>query len=158
MIHLIENVFTDKERRKLIKDSQFLLENLEDKSGLYFPGRQTWCELHEDPKFESLINHMLEVVYKKTGLNLVISKSWVNWTNGSKKDIAWHSHPCEYSLVYYMKTPLPFFSNGTLFRKGLFKAPQNSIIVFPGSMEHTAPSSPFRFNRYSLAMELNIRT
>ena len=101
---------------------------------------------------------MLELVYKRTGLVLEVSKSWVNWTNGSKKDIAWHIHPSQYSLVYYMKTPLPFFNNGTLFRKGLFKAPQNSIIVFPGSMEHTAPSSPFRFNRYSLAMELNIRT
>ena len=151
MIYLIENVFTNQERQKLIKDSQpLLLENL----GEQYPGRQTWSDLHENPKFKSSISHILRVVYKTTGLNLVITKSWVNWTNGKKKDIEWHRHPSQYSLVYYMKIPLPIFSNGTLFKNGLFKVPQNSMIVFPGSMEHSAPSSPFRFDRYSLAMEL----
>ncbi len=151
MIHLIENVFTDQERQKLIKDSRLLLKNL----GEGYPGRQTWCDLHKNSKFEPATNHILEVVYKTTGLNLVIFKSWVNWTNGKKKDICWHRHSCQYSLVYYMKIPLPIFSNGTLFRQGLFKVPQNSMIVFPGDVEHSAPSSPFRFDRYSLAMELN---
>ena len=154
MIHLIKNVFTNKQRRKLIKDCQPLIVDM----GPQFPGRQTYAELHLHPDFTSSMNDILGIVYKEIGLSLVISKSWANWTNGNKKDIAWHIHPSQYSLVYYMKTPLPFFNNGTLFRKGLFKAPQNSIIVFPGSMEHTAPSSPFRFIRYSLAMELNIRT
>ena len=157
MIHLIKNVFTNKQRRKLIKDSQSLLENLEDNSGLYYPGRQTHPTLHLHPDFTFLINDILKIVLKKTGLNLVPSKAWVNWTNGKKKDIVWHNHSdYDYALVYYMKTPLPFFSNGTLFREGLFKAPQNSIIVFPGSMEHTAPSSPFRFSRYTMAMDLNL--
>ena len=154
MIHLIKNVFTNKQRRKLLKDCQPLIVDM----GPQFPGRQTYAELHLHPDFTSSMNDILGIVYKEIGLSLVISKSWANWTNGNKKDIAWHIHHSQYSLVYYMKTPLPFFNNGTLFRKGLFKAPQNSIIVFPGSMEHTAPSSPFRFNRYSLAMELNIRT
>jgi len=154
LIHLIKNVFTNKQRRKLIKDCQPLIVDL----GWQFPGRQTYPTLHLHPDFTSSMNDILGIVYKEIGLSLVISKSWVNWTNGEKEQINWHTHPSQYSLVYYMKTPLPFFSNGTLFRKGLFKAPQNSIIVFPGSMEHTAPSSPFRFNRYSLAMELNIRT
>ena len=153
-MYIIKNVFTDGQRHKLIKDCQPLLLQW----GKKFPGRQTHAELHLHPDFTSSMNDILGIVYKEIGLSLVISKSWANWTNGNKKDIAWHIHPSQYSLVYYMKTPLPFFSNGTLFRKGLFKAPQNSIIVFPGSMEHTAPSSPFRFNRYSLAMELNIRT
>ena len=154
--HLIKNVLTKDQRKYMIKESIPLLKSWKGREGLIFPGKQTGATLYSNPKFEPFINRMLELVYKRTGLVLEVSKSWVNWTNGSKKDIAWHSHPCEYSLVYYMKTPLPFFSNGTLFRSGLFKAPHNSMIIFPGDREHTAPSSPFRFGRYSLAMELNM--
>ena len=29
------------------------------------------------------------------------------------------------------------------------------MIIFPASMEHTAPTSPSRIDRYTLAMELN---
>ena len=153
-MHLIENVFTNQQRKKLIKDCQPLLENLGDQ----YPGRQTHATLHLHPDFTFPINDILKIVLKETGLDLVVAdKVWINWTNGSKKDIGWHCHPCDYALVYYMKTPLPFFSNGTLFRNGLFKAPQNSMIIFPAEVEHTAPTSPFRFDRYTMALDLNIR-
>ena len=153
-MHLIKNVFTDQQRQKLIKDCQPLLKNLGDQ----YPGRQTHPTLHLHPDFTFLINDMLKIVLKETGLDLVVAdKVWINWTNGSKKDINWHCHPCDYALVYYMKTPLPFFSKGTLFRNGLFKAPQNSMIIFPAEVEHTAPTSPFRFDRYTMALDLNIR-
>ena len=153
-MHLIKNVFTDQQRQKLIKDCQPLLENLGDQ----YPGRQTHPTLHLHPDFTFLINDILKIVLKETGLDLVVAgKVWIKWTNGSKKDINWHCHPCDYALVYYMKTPLPFFSNGTLFRNGLFKAPQNSMIIFPAEVEHTAPTSPFRFDRYTMALDLNIR-
>ena len=74
----------------------------------------------------------------------MILKSWINWTNGKKKDIQWHNHKDsgDLSLVYYMKT-FPFFSNGTLFRRWMVKAPQNSILIFPCHIEHTAPTCPF---------------
>ena len=155
MIHLIKNVFTNKQRRKLIKDCQpLLLER-----GPEFPGRQTHPTLHLHSDFIFPINDILKIVLKETGLDLVVAdKAWINWTNGSKKDIGWHNHSCDYALVYYMRIPLPFFSNGTLFRNGLFKAPQNSMIIFPAEVEHTAPTSPFRFDRYTIAMDLNIRT
>ena len=155
MIHLIKNVFTNKQRRKLLKDCQPLIVDM----GPQFPGRQTYAELHLHPDFTSSMNDILGIVYKEIGLSLVISKSWANWTNGNKKDIAWHIHPSQYSLVYYMKT-FPFFSNGTLFEEpmGFVKAPQNSILVFPAKLRHTAPPSPFpfRFGRYTMAMDLNI--
>ena len=154
MIHLIKNVFTNKQRRKLIKDCQpLLLER-----GPEFPGRQTHSTLYLHPDFISPINDILRIANKETRLNLEIKAAWANWTNGKKEDIAWHRHQCDYALVYYIRTPLPFFSNGTLFRNGLFKAPQNSMLIFPSHMEHTAPSSPFRFDRYTIAMDLNIRT
>ena len=152
MIHLIKNVFTNKQRRKLIKDCQPLIVDM----GPQFPGRQTYAELHLHPDFTSSMNDILGIVYKEIGLSLVISKSWANWTNGNKKDIAWHIHPSQYSLVYYMKTPLPFFNNGTLFRLpiGFVKAPQNSLLMFNPDLEHTAPTCPFPIDRYAFAMEM----
>ena len=102
---------------------------------------------------------VLNIIFEKTGLILDVSSVWVNLTNGNKDIIAWHNHTSDYTLVYYMKT-FPFFSNGTLFREpiGFVKAPQNSLILFPGRLEHTAPSSLFRFSRYTVAINLNIRT
>jgi len=152
LIHLIKNVFTNQQRRKLLKDCQPLLVDRGDP----FPGRQTDPTLHLHSDFIFPINDILKIVLKETGLDLVVAdRVWINWTNGSMKDIAWHRHQCDYALVYYMRTPLPFFSNGTLFRSGLFTAPQNSMIIFPADMEHTAPTSPFRFDRYTMAMDLN---
>ena len=48
---------------------------------------------------------MVDMILRETGLNLEIRAAWVNWTNGKKKDIAWHNHSRhDYALVYYMKT------------------------------------------------------
>ena len=157
MMHMIKNVFTDQQRQKLIKDCQPLLVQF---GGDYeaFPGKQTYPTLHLHPDFISPIKDMIRIIVKETGLDLVLAnKVWINWTNGSKKDIRWHTHPCDYTVVYYMKTPFPFFSNGTLFEDRFVRAPQNSMIIFPAHLIHTAPSSPFRFDRYTMAINLNIR-
>ena len=161
-IHLIKNVLADDERKKLIEDSIPLLKNEKQLSEYFkkdggFPGKQTFSDLYLNSKFAFSFNHMVDMIFKETGLNLEIRAAWVNCTNGKNKDMCWHSHRHDYALVYYMKTPLPFFSNGTLFRNGLFKAPQNSMIIFPAEVEHTAPTSPFRFDRYTMALDLNIR-
>ena len=153
-IHQIEDVFSNKKRKKLIKDCQPLLKDL----GEGYPGRQTYGDLYLHPDFISPINHILKIILKKTKLDLVIdNKVWINWTNGKNKDFSWHDHPSDYALVYYMKIPLPFFSNGTLFEDGFVRAPQNSMIIFPAHLLHTAPTSPFRFDRYTMAINLNIR-
>lgn len=151
-MYIIKNVFTDGQRHKLIKDCQPLLLEW----GKKFPGRQTRSKLHLHPDFISPIQEMVRIIFQETGLNFVISKSWINWTNGKKKDISWHYHSADYSLVYYIKT-FPFFSNGTLFKNKFIKAPQNSLLFFPAHLEHTAPSSPLPFDRYTLAMDLNIK-
>ena len=156
-IHLIEKVFRDNERKKLLEDSKPLLLSLKNSGGATYPGKQTLPNLQMNPKFEFPLNHLMEVINKKTRLNLALDRAWVNWTNGRKKDLMWHNHPSDYSAVYYMKTPLPWFSNGTLFRTGLIKTPENSVLIFPSHLEHTAPTSPFRFGRYTLALDLNIK-
>ena len=151
-MYKIHNVLSNKDRKKLIKDCQPLLLDL----GEEFPGKQTYSTLHLHSNFISPIKNMVRTLCKETGLDLVVvDKAWINWTNGSKKDIGWHNHSCDYALVYYMKIPLPFFSNGTLFEDRFVRAPQNSMIIFPAKLKHTAPSSPFRFDRYTMALELN---
>ena len=154
---LIKNVLSNKERKKLIKDCQPLLEDF----GERFPGKQTRPYIHKDPRFFEPMVTMMKRIHQETGKNFIIKKSWINYTNGSKKDKDWHDHldvvdrGAGYIMVYYIKIPLPFFSNGTLFREeGFIKAPQNSILIFPPHLKHATPTSPFRLDRYTMSMDL----
>tara|TARA_B100000287_G_scaffold234638_1_gene221000 strand:+ start:183 stop:683 length:501 start_codon:yes stop_codon:yes gene_type:complete len=160
MKHIIKNVLTNKERKKLIKDCQPHLLDSEEmgrRSGKAspprYPGKQTLGNIHVIPCFTSPIEKIARVVADTVREDLILSKSWINWSTGKKTDMGWHTHPVDYSAVYYIKT-FPLFSNGTLFEEGLFKAPQNSVLIFPSYLMHSAPSSPLRFSRYTLALDL----
>ena len=165
MKYLLKNVLTNKERKKLIEDAKPYLIDGEDLNllmnaeGYSFPGKQTAASDFEDiPDFKDPLNKIITKIRKKLDKDLVIDRAWVNWTNGKKKDMGWHNHwEFPYAAVYYMKT-FPFFSNGTLFEDGLTKAPQNSVLIFPGYLNHTAPSSPLRFDRYSMAFNIRYPT
>tara|TARA_B100000287_G_scaffold58288_1_gene51227 strand:+ start:251 stop:802 length:552 start_codon:yes stop_codon:yes gene_type:complete len=169
-IYVIKNVLKEKERKKLLEDSIHLLVGTKElreifKTNSEYPGKQTAPDLHKRPEFQPLMEKIASQAGAKISLNsgrthitLEMKAAWVNWTNGTNKDICWHNHSrYDYSIVYYLKT-FPFFSNGTLFREpiGFIKAPQNSMLVLPGHLDHTAPTSPFRFNRYTVAIDLNI--
>ena len=153
---LITDVFNRDERKKLLELSKPRLQVLDNELRTY-PGKQTnnLIKIKEfnffHQRFEMGINQV-----QTSGMKLKIVKSWVNWTNGKKKDINWHSHlPADFSGVYYLKTP--FYSKGTLFETGHLYAPDNSLAVFPAHIKHTAPISPWpflRFSRYTLAMDL----
>ncbi len=164
MKKVIKNILTNKERKKLIEDcQQFLYDssqlNVICKDQTYYPGKQTLPNLHIKYQFKNISTYFCDIIKKESGLNLEVARKgcWINWTNGKKKDINWHTHTGDgdYAVVYYIKT-FPFFSNGTLFKDGLIKAPQNSLLFFPAHILHSAPSSPLRFERYTLAMNLNI--
>ena len=154
--YLIENIFTNKERKDLIEKSKPFLVDLD-----YFPGRQSIANLAFDNDFRFHHERILRSIKEKTGLKFLFTRSWVNWSNGKKEDLAWHTHPssgsppCDFTAVYYMQT-LPFFNNGTLFRLpiGFVKAPQNSLLMFPPYLEHTAPTCPFPIDRYAFAVEM----
>jgi hypothetical protein len=159
-MYRIDNIFTNKERKDFIKKSKPLLLSVEEMNRRWgnlgkFPGKQTEQNLCGRKEFEFEHYTIVNKVEKIYGRNVAVFRSWVNWTNGSKKDICWHHHAlADVTLVYYMKTPLPFFSNGTLFRDKFVEVPQNGLLVFSPDLEHTAPSSPFRFDRYTFAMEM----
>ena len=160
---IINNVLTNKERKWLIKSCQPYLIYW----GPSYPGTQTENILFTYPQFKDI---HYKILSKIPTLNLKIKTSWINRTQGKKEDVRWHTHQCDYTLVYYMQT-LPFFNSGTLFKGDVvssllsngelgvsdtfMRVKQNSLIVFPGNLKHATPSYPFPFfNRYSLAMEL----
>ena len=172
MLYRIDNILDNKFRKSVLERSKKYLKSQEEfpagtfKGDSVLPGKQTPPDLHMKLDYGP---PLLIAIRKATGINFTIGKSWVNWTNGDKKDVCWHTHPdADYSAVWYLKTPLPFFNNGTLIsednsktrdrkrdRKDKFyKASQNSLLLFPGRMNHTAPLSPFRFHRYTLALNL----
>ena len=68
--------------------------------------------LHLHPDFQWVFDIFKDRIRKKLGFDLKVMGAWINWTNGNKKDICWHDHHhFDYASVYYIKTPLPFFSN-----------------------------------------------
>jgi hypothetical protein len=171
-IKIINNIFTEDQRKKLIDDVQPLMVDgvyLNNYYGIkkgYQEGfnwfRLTYPTVHLHPDFDWAFDIILSKV-KKLGFNFkkkdVIS-SWMNLTNGSqdKGNLKWHDHKtdADYVVVYYIKM-FPFFSNGTLFKDyGLVKAKQNSMLLFPSHLDHATPSSPLRFERYSWSINLGI--
>ena len=161
---IIKNVLTNKQRKKLLEDCKPLLQTSDQLKALYnsspeveYAGKQTTSMLHENSIFLKPITSMMKRVHKETGSNFTIRKSWINWTDGRKSQEGWHTHSPrdgDFVMVYYIKTPLPFFSNGTLFREKFVRVPQNSLLIFPNHLEHTAPTSPFRLDRYTMGMDL----
>ena len=162
MKHIVKNVLTNKERKKLIKDCEpYLLsgKELSKKYGIdiTFPAKQTQEQIYNIPCFTDPINKILLASANTLRQSLVLKRVWINCTSGKKEDVLWHNHiPMEWSCVYYMKT-LPFVDSGTLFKDGFMRAPQNSLLLFPANLYHRPPTSPFRFKRYSMALDL-VRT
>jgi|10_taG_2_1085330.scaffolds.fasta_scaffold17268_5 hypothetical protein len=150
---IVENVLTKKERKKLIKDCKPFLRD----KGPKFPGLQSDFVQREGcgfSQFESVHTKFLDIAQTAVDTKLKWDVSWFVFTKGIIENNGWHTHPVDYVGVYYMQT-FPFFSNGTLFKEGLFKVPQNSLLIFPGHLEHAAPSSPLPFERYTLALNWN---
>tara|TARA_X000000950_G_scaffold275765_1_gene362636 strand:- start:822 stop:1322 length:501 start_codon:yes stop_codon:yes gene_type:complete len=148
---VIKNVLTSDQRKRLIKECKPYLKDF----GEDFPGRQSSPLLFNHPQFKWAHKLFHEIASKELRIPLQWDCSFFNETNGNKKSIMWHNHPVDYVGVYYMKIPFPFFSNGTLFEEGLVKAPQNSLLLFPGHIRHTCPTSPLRFKRYTMALNWN---
>ena len=160
-MYKIHNVLSNQERKKIIKDIQPLLMDGEQVGKYYntsrsFPGKQTISNLHQQSQFVSVIKKIEDIIKKEINLDLEVTKSWVKYSN-SDTQLNWHIHHCDYASVYYIKTPLPFFSNGTLFEDGFVQVPQNSMIIFPAHLMHSTPKYPFPFiDRYVLSINLTI--
>ena len=161
-VHIIKNVFSENKRKEFIECGQPLIVD-GSRVGVFdkhsYPGRQSYATVHLHPDFIEGCKYMVSLIKKTIGLDLIIDRAWLNQTNGELNSSEWHNHPTiDYSAVYYMKTT-PFFNSGTLFRDKFVRVPQNGLLVFPASLEHTAPSSffhnPLKVERYTWVMDLN---
>ena len=153
----LKNVLSNKERIKLLNLCKPLLLTGEELSRKfnddYPPSKQTLSDLHEYDEIRPIIIKILSEVEKKTRLRITTDRVWVNWNSGKKEEQCWHTHDCDFALVYYMRT-IPFFNGGTCFEDKFVRSPQNGLIIFPANKLHSVPAYPFRFERYTLAMNL----
>ena len=141
---LIKDVLTDTQRKYLLKYSIPLLiegdeisRRLSDPS--YYPGKQTPTNLHKFSYFKEIHSIFLKCIKQYTGYDCMINKSWVNWTNGSKKDISWHNHENEgkLSAVYYLE--LSKKELVTEFKNKKVKTEEGDVLIFPSYMLHRSP-------------------
>jgi len=170
-LYKIDNIFTEYQREKLIEDSKPLFldgakfaATMSTGYGLGYQEGFNWYRIthptvHLHPDFKWAYQIILSRIKEVVGKECVCVRSWMNTSNGDKNNLCWHNHhQVDYACVYYLKIPFPFFSNGTIFKDhGFIKAKENSMIVFPAHLMHTTPSSPLRFKRYSMALDLNIK-
>ena len=147
----ITDVFSNKQRKQLIRDSKRHLTLLPNGSlGTDDIG------LHED--FKSSCSHLINTFEKMVGEKLFLMNSWVVYSQGEKFN--YHTHPYDFGCVYYMRTNSFLQNNGTSFKltngkTKLVETPQNGALLFPGKMVHAAPSFFLPVTRYTLSMDVN---
>ena len=166
-MEIIDNIFSEEERKKLIDLSQPLLvpsERLQASSLEYdvdgkprgrkfYPGKQSFPTVHLHPDFQYYFNHILDLV-NSTGIRVKIKEAWVNY-HDAPRPLNWHIHfkeGSDYCVIYYMKTN--WIDSGTVFRDKFVKVPQNSLLLFPCHLEHSVPRNLLRLKRYTLAIDL----
>ena len=154
-VHYIPEILTDTRRDEAINDCQSLLltgKQLSEHFGKgEYPGRQTFSDLHLNPRYDDIFETMLYNVKTYLKEDLTIDKACINWTDGDKQHECWHTHtPAKLSAVYYM-TP---YNCGTKFQDQFVETELNSLLVFPSDLLHTAPVSDNRYDRYTMAFDL----
>ena len=163
---VIHNVFTRKERKEFIEKVQPYFidsEELTLKSGKkHHEGKQTLPQLHENKIFSFYYNRILDLINENVeveGGEWITTKSWMNYHDGTRKELVWHAHQCPLVAIYYLQTTR-FFNSGTQFQKtavnrnGFVRCAPNSLLVFPGWLEHSVPLYKFGFDRYTLSLNL----
>ena len=157
MKYLIKNILSDNEREKLIKDCKpYLLDGkeLSQKYGGSYPGQQTEANLQYISCFKDPIDKILFEIINVLKQDLDLQKAWINWTSGKPTDINWHNHSyAKFSAVYYM-TP---HNCGTQFEDSFIETELNSLLIFSSDLLHTAPMSDERYDRYTMAIDLNYK-
>ena len=158
-VHEIPNILTDDERKSVLKIIKPLLIDGEDLAKQLgrnepFPGHQTLANLHLNPDLKFLHDRILSKISYHLDLDLTVERSWAKWSNGKENQTNWHNHEgIPWSAVFYLKT-VKHLNNGTQFRSGFVDVEPNSVLIFPGHLEHATPSHDIRHDRYVIAFDL----
>jgi len=142
---LYRNILNKKEKSALLKFVKTKVKNL----GSNFPGLQTDPNLHTYEEMNILLNKI-----KKYYKGYLIDKCWGNFSTGNY--LSWHAHrQFPLSMVYFIKNPYelgPFFKREG-FEVLVTKCPENSLILFDASLQHSVPCH-LKADRYSIAFDL----
>ena len=147
--------------------------------GERYPGKQSLPTLHVHPDFIWAHKVLLNRIKEKSGWDMEIEKSWINYTDG--KETCWHSHPgCDYAGVFWIKSSkgcgdLEFHSPShhsqynecmsytEIFQKesGCFPSASISpvpgkIFIFPASLYHQVQTSHSNEDRISSSFNITI--
>ena len=162
VVNVVNNLFTPEFRNNLIEELQPLLLDGSTLARFYheyddLPGRQTHPTLHLHPNFKEVLESITEHVTNSLRKDVKISRMWGLWIDGKKEHMNWHNHsPDHYSSIYYLKVP-PFIRNGTIFEdRGLVRADENSLLIFPSNLKHTSPSYFWKGDRYVLSADYKV--
>ena len=146
-VKFIDDILTEDERINLLNLTKPLLQIIPDA-----PGLQTYHRLH---KRCPIISSLVEKIAKKSGINRVVKKSWVNYTDKDMAYEMYHSHYDSFytTIVYMIENPEGI---GTKFKIGdeiyETECSTNSAMLFPTTMEHTVPPN-VTMPRYSMAID-----
>jgi hypothetical protein len=143
-IFILNNIFSETIRKKMISDSKKLIKLREN---IWF------CpDITTHKHFKKQIEKLALQSAEKIKSNLKIKNSWVAYGTGEiERDF--HNHDSHYSLVYYMKTNKN--NSGTLFKDRFIKVDQNDALVFESILYHKVPKYFPYEERRTLVMELN---
>jgi len=149
------NVLNKKEQSSILKLVDKKLTRISEGPGLFYPGLQTYADLHHSKELIPFIEKLKNYIPGK----FTVTKCWANHTDGGYTN--WHLHKSDLSIVYYLKNKEAI---GTIFRINdkivSVEGPENSLIIFKSELHSVPPrkrGTP-KINRYSLALEVSLKT
>ena len=150
---IINNCLTPQDRENLIRDCRPLLKKIE-----HCTAYQTDAPIRTYPQFETIHKKFDDIAQHHLKRELKPDKSWFIMTNGTNDQFLMHYHPVDYAAVYYINS-FPNYKNGTIFEEdGFIEASENSMLLFPGHLRHSAPTFKEDFERYTMSLNWNFKT
>jgi len=115
-------------------------------------GRKHWDDLYHK------IKHSLLRYYTKE------FTLWKSWANVAKENNRFgnHTHPCDLTVVYYLKCDLPVYGTYIVDENIMIPAVNDSLLIFKPNIEHRLTNMPFELavhphnHRYSIVFDFNI--
>ena len=141
----------------LFKSSQLeflyshILKRIKEETNLKVTIQRSWANWSNGKSGDMNIKDWIKYYFKKT-IPLDVYRESKGFPINLRGPL-WHDHhEWDYSLIYYLQTT-PFVNDGTLFKNGMIRSPQNSLIIFPGNQLHASPPYLFGFKRYTLSID-----
>ena len=115
-------------------------------------GRKHWDDLFYK------IKHSLLRYYTK---EYTLFKSWAN-VSRENSEFSGHTHPCDLTVVYYLKCDLPEYGTFIMNEGVMMPAVNDSILIFNPEIEHLLTNMPYelavhpQYHRYSIVFDFKI--